>query len=136
MGRFLFPIIGLPVLTINSSILALVLFSILAAFSAISYAMCVGTYAKTQEQSNGFGAVSIIIFAALGGIWVPTFVMPDYMQSIALISPLHWCLDGYYTLFLKNGGWKDLLAPISYLFIFSSICQFLILLKLKKQNYI
>jgi ABC-2 type transport system permease protein len=136
MGRFLFPIIGLPVLTINSSILALVLFSVLAAFSAISYAMCVGTYAKTQEQSNGFGAVSIIIFAAIGGIWVPTFVMPDYMQSIALISPLHWCLDGYYILFLKNGGWKDLIAPISYLLTFSSICQLLMLLKLKKQHYI
>jgi len=136
MGRFLFPIIGLPVLTINSSILALVLFSVLAAFSAISYAMCVGTYAKTQEQSNGFGAVSIIIFAAIGGIWVPTFVMPDYMQTIALISPLHWCLDGYYTLFLKNGGWKDLIAPISYLLTFSSICQLLMLLKLKKQHYI
>ncbi|MBP6090720.1 MAG: ABC transporter permease [Crocinitomicaceae bacterium] len=136
MGRLLFPLIGLPVLTISSSFFALFLFSVLAAFSAISYAMCVGTYAKTHEQSNGFGAVSIIIFAAIGGIWVPTFVMPEYMQTIALISPLHWCLDGYYTLFLKNGSWYDLRYPIVYLLLFSSSCQLLMLIKLKKQHYI
>jgi hypothetical protein len=62
--------------------------------------------------------------------------MPDYMQSIGNISPLKWCLEGYYTLFLKNGAWSELIGTITFLFLFTVICQLLIFIKLRIQNYI
>lgn len=136
LGKFVFPLIGLPTLSLPSNILGLIIISILSAFAAISFAMLVGTYAKTHEQANGFGAISIIILAAIGGIWVPTFVMPSFMQIIGNISPLHWCLEGYYTLFLKGGDWYLLAPTILYLILFILACQILIYSKLKIQNYI
>ncbi len=136
LGIFVFPHIGLPQLNLPSNLLPVAVISILSAFAAISYALLVGTYAKTQEQANGFGAISIIIFAAIGGIWVPSFVMPEYLQSIGKASPLHWCIEGFYTLFLKNGDWNQLTGTIIYLILFSFICQLLTLLKLRRQNYI
>ena len=93
-------------------------------------------YAKTNEQASGFGAISIIILAAIGGIWVPSFVMPSYMQMIGKISPLHWCLEGYYTLFLKGGDLYLLTPTILFLILFILACQILIYTKLKIQNYI
>lgn len=136
MGIYIFPHIGLPQLAMPDAFLPFLVITLLSAISAISYAVLVGTYAKTQEQANGFGAISIIIFAAIGGIWVPNFVMPDYMQTIGNISPLKWCLEGYYTLFLKNGAWSELIGTISFLFLFTAICQILIFIKLRIQNYI
>ncbi|MGV3612988.1 MAG: ABC transporter permease [Fluviicola sp.] len=136
MGIYIFPQIGLPQLAMPHAFLPFLVVSLLSAISAISYAVLVGTYAKTQEQANGFGAISIIIFAAIGGIWVPNFVMPDYMQNIGNISPLKWCLEGYYTLFLKNGAWSELIGTITFLFLFTVICQLLIFIKLRIQNYI
>lgn len=136
LGKFIFPLIGLPTLSMPSNILGLFVISVLSAFAAISFAMLVGTYARTNEQANGFGAISIIILAAIGGIWVPTFVMPSYMQIIGMISPLHWCLEGYYTLFLKGGDWYLLSPTILYLILFILACQILIYSKLKIQNYI
>lgn len=136
LGKFVFPLIGLPTLSLPSNILGLIVISILSAFAAISFAMLVGTYAKTTEQANGFGAITIIILAAIGGIWVPTFVMPSYMQVIGNVSPLHWCLEGYYTLFLKGGDWYLLLPTILFLILFILACQILIYSKLKIQNYI
>ena len=136
IGKFIFPLIGLPTLSLPSNILGLIVISILSAFSAISFAMLVGTYAKTNEQANGFGAITIIILAAIGGIWVPTFVMPSYMQMIGKISPLHWCLEGYYTLFLKGGDWYLLFPTILFLILFILACQILVYSKLKIQNYI
>ena len=96
----------------------------------------IGALAKTQEQSNGIGAISIIIFAALGGIWVPTFVMPHYMQLISNFSPMHWSLESFYILFLKDGSWLELLPVLSYLFIFILICQLVTFLKLKLEKLI
>jgi len=136
MGIYIFPHIGLPKLAMPNAFLPFLVVTLLSAVSAISYAVLVGTYAKTQEQANGFGAISIIIFAAIGGIWVPNFVMPDYMQTIGNISPLKWCLEGYYTLFLKNGAWSELIGTITFLFLFTVICQLLIFIKLRIQNYI
>ncbi|WP_343635262.1 ABC-2 transporter permease [Fluviicola sp.] len=136
MGIYIFPHIGLPQLSMPNAFLPFLVVTLLSAVSAISYAVLVGTYAKTQEQANGFGAISIIIFAAIGGIWVPNFVMPDYMQAIGNISPLKWCLEGYYTLFLKNGAWSELIGTITFLFLFTVICQLLIFIKLRIQNYI
>ena len=136
LGKFVFPLIGLPSLVLPSNILALFVVSLLSALSAISFAMLVGTYAKTQEQANGFGAITVIIFAAIGGIWVPSFVMPSYLQTIGSISPLHWCLEGYYTLFLKGGDWYLLTPTLLFLIIFILACQILIYIKLKIQNYI
>ena len=136
LGKFVFPLIGLPSLDLPSNVLGLILISALSAFAAISFAMLVGTFAKTVEQANGFGAVTIIILAAIGGVWVPTFVMPAYMQTIGNISPLHWCLEGYYTLFLKGGDWYLLSPTILFLIFFILACQILIYSKLKIQNYI
>lgn len=136
LGKFLFPIIGLPSLSMPTNTLGLVVVSFFSALAAISFAMLVGTYAKTVEQASGFGAITIIIFAAIGGIWVPSFVMPAYLQTIGKISPLHWCLEGYYTLFLKGGNWALLVPTFIFLGLFIAICNLLIYLKLKSQNYV
>lgn len=136
LGKFVFPMIGLPSLALPGNILGLIVISVLSALSAISFAMLVGTYAKTQEQASGFGAITVIILAAIGGIWVPTFVMPYYLQQIGKISPMHWCLEGYYALFLKGGDWYLLTPALIFLIIFILACQILIYAKLKIQNYI
>jgi ABC-2 type transport system permease protein len=46
-----------------------------------------GTVADTQEQSAPFGATSVVVLA-VGGIWVPVFLMPEFMQTIAKFSPM------------------------------------------------
>ncbi len=136
IGYLIFPYMGLPQLQLPDAVLQLVVVSVLSGMAAVSYAVLIGTYARSQEQANGFGAVSIVIFAAIGGIWVPTFVMPDYMQTVALFSPLHWCLEGYYVLFLKNGDWNALTSSIIFLSLFNVVCQILTFVKLKIQNYL
>jgi len=136
LGMYFFPNIGLPSLSLPSNLVGLVVISILSGLAAISFAMLVGTYAKTVEQASGFGAITIIIFAAIGGVWVPSFVMPEYLQNIGEISPLHWSLEGFYALFLRGGEWNLLLPSILFLIFFIFVCQILIYLKLKIQNYI
>jgi len=131
LGKYIFPKIGLPELIFPDNYLAVAVIILLCALTAVSYAMMIGSFARTEEQANGIGAISIIIFAALGGVWVPSFVMPDYMQVISAFSPLHWCIEGFYVLFLKQGEWSDLVPVILFLGIFSIACQLAAFLKLK-----
>ena len=131
IGLFVLPLIDLPPLVIPENISGTIAIIFVCSFAAVSYALMIGTLTSTEDQSNGFGAISIIIFAALGGVWVPTFIMPHYLQVISLFSPLHWCIEGFYILFLKHGNWNDLAKPILVLLIFSLSCQIIAYLKHK-----
>lgn len=131
MGAYVFPHINLPELYLPENMTGMFIITLLSAVTAVSYSLMIGALAKTQEQANGIGAISIIILAALGGVWVPTFVMPEYMQIISEFSPLHWCIEGYYILFLKNGNWHDLSRIILILTSFSLAFQLITYLKFK-----
>jgi len=77
IGVWIFPLISLPALNIPHDIFGLLLVTFICGWCASAYAICVGVFAGTQEQANGFGAVSVVILAAVGGIMIPSFVMPD-----------------------------------------------------------
>jgi ABC-2 type transport system permease protein len=136
LAKFTFPSLGLPALTFPSNILGFILITILSGFSAVSYAMVVGTMASTQQQAHGFGAISIVILAAIGGIWVPSFVMPEFLQTISFVSPLNWCLQGFYVLFLKGGSWSALQPVVIGLLSFIIVCLGIAYAKLKKDQLI
>jgi ABC-2 type transport system permease protein len=136
LGVWLFPVIGLPALNIPHDKFALFIVSAVCAWCAVSYAQCIGVFAQTQEQANGFGSVSIILLAALGGILVPSFAMPHSFQLLLKFSPMHWCLESYYNLFLERGGLKDVLINILPLLTMAIILQVISLYGLKKKNLI
>jgi len=136
IGVWLFPYIGLPVLNLPADISGLFFVSLICGWCAVSYAMCIGVFAQTQEQANGFGAVSIVILAAIGGLMVPSFAMPESFKTVMKLSPLHWCLEAYYGLFLEGGKLKDVFMNIIPLFIITVLLQLLTLLGLKMKKLI
>jgi len=136
IGRWLFPFMNLPALNLPSDMLALVVVTFVTGWCAVSYAICVGVFSKTQEQVNGFGAISIVILAAIGGLMVPTFAMQDFFMNAANFSPMHWCLEAYYKLFLEGGKLNDILKNIAPLFIMIIVLQLLTMLGLKRKNLI
>jgi ABC-2 type transport system permease protein len=136
MGIWLFPYFGLPALNLPSDLLALIIVTIICGWCAVSYAICVGVFADTQEQANGFGAVSIVILAAIGGLMVPSFAMQGFAKSAANFSPMHWCLQAYYSLFLEGGKLNDVVNNIIPLFIITVVLQFITFWGLKRKNLI
>ncbi len=136
IGALVFPKLGLPVLNIPTDIFLLVLVTIICGWCAISYAMCIGVFANTQEQANGFGAVSVVLFAAIGGVFVPAFAMPQSFKIIMNISPLHWCVESYYDLFLTGGSFKNIAGNVLPLLAATAIFQLLIFIGLKRKNLI
>lgn len=104
VGLWLLPWLGLPSLDLGPHKAAILLMGLSIGLAATGYGVLVGTVATTHEQAATFGAVSIIILAALGGLWVPTFMMSKGMQVVSSLSPLHWGLEGFYRIFLHGDG--------------------------------
>lgn len=115
---FLFPGLGLPALNVEGNMLLMSIVAAFSGFAAIGFGILLGTVAKTQEQSAPFGATSAIILAAIGGVWVPVFAMPELMQVIARSSPMNWGLNAFYDVLLRNGTLVSILPEIALLFLF------------------
>ena len=136
IGILIFPYIGLPILNLPADLLGLFFVSLICGWCAVSFAICIGVFAQTQEQANGFGAVSIVILAAVGGLMVPSFAMPESFRTIMKLSPLHWCLEAYYGLFLEGGKLKDVFANVIPLLIITLFLQVITFLGLKVKKLI
>lgn len=118
VGVYLFPHLNLPALQVEGIMGLMSIVAFFSGFAAIGFGILLGTIAKTQEQSAPFGATSVVILAAVGGVWVPVFAMPKIMQVIAGISPMNWGLNAFYDVILRNATLIDILPEISYLFLF------------------
>ena len=122
IGVWILPLMGLPQLVIGENYGALIILTISVSLAASGYGIVIGSIATSQEQSSIFGSISVVILAAIGGIWVPVFIMSGVMQQVSKFSPLNWAINGYYDIFLRNTGIHDILEYIAKLMIFFLLC--------------
>ncbi|MCL1894112.1 MAG: ABC transporter permease [Holophagaceae bacterium] len=102
VGVWIFSWIGLSSFEYEGKLVPLLFVVVCTAVAAIGYAALVGSVANTHHQAAVFGAVSIVILSAIGGIWVPVFAMPEVCRTISGWSPLNWGLQAFYDVVLRN----------------------------------
>ena len=134
IGVYLFPAIGLPTLNVSGKLPLLFIVAFFAGLAAIGLGLLLGTLAKTPEQSAPFGATFVVILAALGGVWVPVFVMPQFMQTLSNISPMNWGLNAFYDVFLRNSSLIEIVPEITLLFLFFIITTLIAIVYNEKKN--
>jgi ABC-2 type transport system permease protein len=134
IGRYVVPLFGGAALSLGVSLGGLILIAAAVSFSAISLALLIASLARTTEQATTIGGVLNIIFGALGGIMVPKFVMPGFMQDLAHLSPMSWGMEGFLDIFLRSGGASDVLPESLSLLIFGVIMLTLTIILLQRQR--
>jgi ABC-2 type transport system permease protein len=118
VGIYLMPWIGLPKLLIGSNIAAIGIIALCSGLAATGYGILVGTIFTTHQQASTFGAISVVILAALGGIWVPVYVMPQAVRTMAEFSPLYWGLHAFQSIFIHDGTIRSILTDATKLLLF------------------
>jgi len=121
-GIFLFPhLLGLPALEMGDQYLAIFIATIFSALSAIGFGLLVGTYSSTHNQAAMFGAILVVIMAALGGIFMPVYMMPENLKIVSNLSPLRWGIDAYLDIFVRGAGLVEIWQNILLLFGFFGV---------------
>jgi ABC-2 type transport system permease protein len=68
------------------------------AFAATGLAMVYVAFGKTERAVGAIGPTVAILMGALGGSWMPTFAMPEWLQPFHYLTINGWALDGFYAL--------------------------------------
>jgi ABC-2 type transport system permease protein len=110
-GVTLVPWLGGEALALPARWDLLVAVALSTSLAAIAWGLLVAVLSRTMEQATVIGGVGNILAAAIGGIMVPRFVMPENMQTLANASPMAWALDGFHAVMLRQGGAADIAVP-------------------------
>ena len=100
--------------------LALVMVSLALAAAANGLGLLVAALGKTEGQVNGLSVLLAITLSALGGMMVPTFIMPGLMKSLSLFTPHAWALAGYHDIIVRGLNVKQILPEVGVLLGFAS----------------
>lgn len=122
IGRYLLPELGVPALTLAGDLWPYAVLAVAVSAAALGYALLVSVSAKSTEHAVVLGGGGIILMAALGGIMVPDFVMPEAMQQITWISPMAWGLKAFQELLLKQSSIHGIVLYLQLLAGFAFCC--------------
>lgn len=117
VGIYLLPVFGGQGLILTDNAWLLIPMSLSVGLAAICLALLIATFVKSTEQATVIGGVINLILAALGGIMVPTYVMPAFMQKAAVFSPMNWGLEGYLTILLRHGNFQEISSQVTGLLL-------------------
>ena len=104
---------------------ALLVVSLALAAAATGLGVLVATFGKTQTQISGLSVLLTLTMSAVGGCLVPTFVMPDFMQTLARFTPHGWAMQGFQDALVRGYGlagvWPEAAALLGFAALFFAI---------------
>ncbi|MGH9198095.1 MAG: ABC transporter permease, partial [Acidimicrobiia bacterium] len=108
-------------LSLGDQPLGLVPITVGVVLAATGLGVLIAGFARTDQQATAFGTLVVLTMAALGGSMVPRFIMPETMQTIGLITPHAWAIEGYHDVIVRNEGLIDVLPAFAALLGFAAV---------------
>ncbi len=106
---------------LGHSPMGLLLVSLATAAAATGLGVLVAAFARTEAQASSLPILILLSLSALGGCFVPRFIMPARLQLLSLITPHAWALDAYQDLLVRGSGLVEVLPQVAVLAGFAAL---------------
>lgn len=106
-------------LNLGNAPLSLVLISLVTSLAATGMGMMVTCFGNTLEQATSISTMLGVVLSVIGGMMVPVYVMPDFMQQLAKFTPHAWALSAYQDVIVRGLNLSSAIPTIGVLFMFA-----------------
>jgi ABC-2 type transport system permease protein len=122
VGAWLMPVLGGDALSLAHADLAALACAVGAiSAAAVGLALMLACLVRSPAQAALAGPLVNLLMAAIGGIMVPTFVMPAFMQQAAGFSPMNWGLQALLAVLVRGGDTAAVLPWAMRLAAFAAV---------------
>jgi len=98
---------------------AVVILSILMVIMSSAFGVMLATLVKTERSAGSIGVLASLILAPLGGCWWPLFIVPQWMQFLAKLTPHGWANTGFNKIILFGAEFGDVVPEMLILLGFA-----------------
>jgi ABC-2 type transport system permease protein len=100
---------------------AVFILSVLMVLMSAAFALMLATLAKTRRSAGALANITAMVLAPLGGCWWPLFLYPQWLQSIAKITPHAWATDGFNKIMVFGADFNAAAPGMIALLVFTVI---------------
>ena len=99
---------------------AVVLISLLMVLASSAFGVMLASVVPTENAASGLGVLVSLALAPLGGCWWPLFITPQWMQSLAKLTPHGWANTAFNKLMLFGAEFGDVVTEMGMLALFAA----------------
>ncbi len=92
---------------VNGSLLAFGGVALAAALLSATTGLLVASLGGTEGRARSLSILAILALSLLGGLWLPSFLMPTWVQRLALALPTTWASRGLNAVTWRGQGWTQ-----------------------------
>lgn len=132
VGVYILPLFELPTLELYPYLGKVLFVGMAASGAAIGFGILIGRWVRTYQQTAVMAPLIIIILAAIGGIFVPPYLMPkSLIHAGQYLSPHCWGQSAFLDVFVRHATWISLLPEVAKLLGFAVLTISLSLLPIR-----
>ena len=91
------------------------------ALLASSFGLLIAAIGRTPEATRGLAIFATLLMVMLGGAWVPSFLFPEWLQSVSVANPARWAVDGFDAMTWRGLGLDAAMITIGAMLLFSAL---------------
>jgi ABC-2 type transport system permease protein len=106
---------------VSGSAIGFILLAIASALMVSSFGLLIAALGRTESQCRAFAVPAVLTMSFLGGAWIPTFMMPAWVQPISRCLPTRWAVDGFDLVTWRGLGLVEALPALGIVLLFAVI---------------
>jgi len=106
---------------IDGSVVGFAAVAIAFALLTSTFGLLIAALGRTPEATRGLAILATLLLVMLGGAWVPTFVFPDWLQSVTVWVPTRWAIDGLEAMTWRGQGLEAAWMPVAAMLAVSAV---------------
>ncbi len=106
---------------VQGSMIGFFVVALFASIMAACFGLFVAALGRNEQQSRGLSIFAVLAMLMLGGAWFPSFLMPDWVQKVALVVPVKWAVDGFDAVTWRGEGLSSVLLAAGMLILFAGV---------------
>ena len=114
-GRLVFGV------TVNGSWIGFALLALAASGLAAATGLLVAAIGGTEARARSVSILAILGVSMIGGLWMPAFLLPDWVRDLALSLPTTWAMRGLDGLTWQGQGLIESLPTLAVVAGFAAL---------------
>ncbi len=106
---------------LGASPAAIIIISMLMALASATFGVMLASFATNVQAASALGPLTALVLAPIGGCWWPLFITPQWMQSLAKLTPHGWANGGFNKLMLFGAEFGDVTQEMVALVGFGAV---------------
>jgi len=106
--------------TVTGSLAGFMVLALAAALLSAATGLLVAALGGSEGRARSVAILAILTLSMLGGLWLPSFLLPAWVQKLALVLPTTWAVRGLEGVTWQGMAWGGALRCAAILLAFSA----------------